>query len=227
MDGIKTDPSQYERFNELQKDFSELKKIGERRIKELDDTIKVFRQVIIDNYLNTPEFWALKYTVEEESSRRGGQIIKENFGYLLDMNRFRAEKYHGHLISDFELKLIKRGNDNPIFELVFSGKNEFIIEGIQVLNGKGELFFESLRDNVKSKTEDKIVNFEWIIDVNENVISQISNETEHTLRILYVTVSSRVNLTGYTTRIYKEYRIPKVRLKSWRRIIGSFQENIS
>ena len=79
IDGIKSDPSQYDRFNELQKDFSEVKKIGERRIKELDATIKVFRQVIIDNFLNTPEFWALKYTVEEESSRGGGKIIKENF----------------------------------------------------------------------------------------------------------------------------------------------------
>ena len=227
MDGIKTDPSQYDKFNEFQKDFSEVKKIGEKRIKELDDAIKLFRQVIIDNFLNTPEFWALKYTVEEESSRREGKIINENFGYLVDMNRFRAEKYHGHLISDFELKLIKRGNDDPTFELVFSGKNEFIIGGIQVLNGKGELFFESLRDNVKSKSEDeedRIVNFEWIIDVNKNVILQISNETEHIVRILYTTVSNRVNLTGYTTKIYKEYRIPKVRLKSWRSIIGSIEK---
>ncbi|MBF88098.1 MAG: hypothetical protein CMG75_00285 [Candidatus Marinimicrobia bacterium] len=223
MDGIKRDPSLYNNFNAMQKSFSEVKKNGEKIIEELDDSINLFHQVIIDNFLNTPEFWALKYNVTEESSRRKEKILKENFGYLQDMNRFRGKKYHGHFVSDFELKLIKKGNNNPTFQLIFSGKNDFFVGGVKILNKKGELFVEINRDSIQSKLEDeddKIVNFEWTVDINENILSQIVNESEHTVRILYITVTNRINLTGYSTKIYKEYRIPQVRLQSWKRIIG-------
>lgn len=223
MDGVKTNSDQYDRFKRLQDDFGEANKTGKRRLKELDDAIEEFRTVIIDNFLNTPEFWALQYFVEEISSRRSGNTTKENLGYLLDLNRFRAEKYHGHLVSDFQLKLSKKGASNPSFELLFTGSNEFPVGGVQLLNGSGEVVFESLRDSVISKAEkddDTLVNFEWVIQISAKILSQIVMDNEHSVRILYATVSNRINLTGYTTKVYKEYRIPEARLENWRRMLG-------
>ena len=224
MDGIKTDEAQYSRFKQLQDNFGEANKQGERRLKELDDAIEEFRQVILDNFLNTPEFWALQYSVEQESSRRSGETLAENVGYLLDLNRYRAEKYHGHLVSDFQLRLTKRGVASPSFELIFSGSHEFPIRGIRLLSGSGDILFEGLRDSVESKTEetrnDELVAFEWRLPVSASIVTQIATGDDHSMRIMYASIGNRVNLTGYTTKVYREYKIPKERLESWRRILG-------
>ena len=222
MDGIKTDAAQYSRFKQLQEDFGEANKQGERRLKELDDAIEQFRQVILENFLNTPEFWALQYSVEEASGRRGGGMA-ENFGYLLDMNRYRTEQYHGHLVSDFQLRLARQGTASPSFELVFSGTNEFPVRGVQLLSGSEEVLFEGLRDSVESKTEESegdLVQFEWRLPIEASVLTQIAMSDHHSVRILYTAISNRINLTGITTKVYRRYRIPKVRLENWKRMLG-------
>ena len=222
MDGIKTDAAQYSQFKQLQEDFGEANQQGERRLKELDDAIEEFRSVILENFLNTQEYWALQYAIEEESIRRGGGMV-ENFGYLLDMNRYRAQKYHGHLVSDFQLRLASKGAANRSFELIFSGSHEFSVQGVQLLSSSEEILFESLRDSVASKSEetsDGFVTFEWQLPVTSSVLTQIATIEGHSMRIMVAEIGSRVNLTGYMTKIYKRYRIPKERLENWKRILG-------
>ncbi|GEM_PF-447814 len=222
MDGIKTDDTQYTRFKQLQKDFGEANKRGERRLKELDDAIEEFRRIILKNFLNTPEYWALQYAIEEESVRRASGM-SENFGYLLDMNRYRVQKYHGHLVSDFQLRLASKGAANRSFELIFSGSHEFPVKGVQLLSSSGEVLFESLRDSVTSKNEETsegFFTFEWRLPVTSSVLTQIATIDDHSMRIMVADINSRVNLTGYTVKIYKRYRIPKERLENWKRMLG-------
>ena len=218
MDGVKKNAAKYDRFKQLQKDFAEANKTGVKRLKELDDAIEAYRQVILDNFLNTPEYWALLYEVEFKSSRKG-DVLAENYGFLLDMNRFTAEKYHGHLVSDFQLKLVKKGKVNPAFEFTFSGEYNFPIEGFKIVSSAGTVLMECVRDSVPSKSEDfkdeGLVSFEWNVSVPVPTLAQIVDDPDHSFRILFVTIGNRVNLTGYTTKMYREYRIPQVRLDNW------------
>jgi hypothetical protein len=218
MDGIKTNAVKYDRFKQLQKDFAETNKTGEKRLKELDDAIEAYRQVILDNFLNTPEYWALLYEVEIKSSR-SGDVLAEKYGFLLDMNRFTAEKYHGHLVSDFQLKLAKKGKVNPTFEFIFSGEYDFPIEGFKIVTADGTVLMESVRDSVSSKSEEArnegLVSFEWNVSVPASTLAQIVDDPNHSFRILFVTIYNRVNLTGYTKKMYREYKIPQVRLDNW------------
>ena len=223
MDGVKNNAEKYDRFKQLQKDFSEANKTGEKRLKELDDTIEAHRQVILDNFLNTPEYWALLYEVEFKSSRKG-DVLAENYGFLLDMNRFTAEKYHGHLVSDFQLKLVKKGKLNPEFEFAFSGEYNFPIEGFKIVSSDGTVLMECIRDSIPSKSEDVkdegLVSFEWNVSVPVPTLARIVDDPNHSFRIQFVTIGNRVNLTGYTTKMYREYRIPQVRLDNWIEIAG-------
>ena len=218
MDGIKTNAVKYDRFKQLQKDFAGAKKTGVKRLKELDEAIEAYRQVILDNFLNTPEYWALLYEVEFKSSRKG-DVLAENYGFLLDMNRFTAEKYHGHLVSDFQLKLVKKGKVNPAFEFTFSGEYNFPIEGFKIVSSAGTVLMECVRDSIPSKSEDfkdeGLVSFEWNVSVPVPTLVQIIDDSNHSFRIQFVTIGNRVNLTGYTTKMYREYRIPQIRLDNW------------
>ena len=218
MDGIKTNAVKYDRFKQLQKDFAGANKTGVKRLKELDEAIEAYRQVILDNFLNTPEYWALLYEVEFKSSRKG-DVLAENYGFLLDMNRFTAEKYHGHLVSDFQLKLVKKGKVNPAFEFTFSGEYNFPIEGFKIVSSAGTVLMECVRDSIPSKSEDfkdeGLVSFEWNVSVPVPTLAQIVDDPNHSFRIQFVTIGNRVNLTGYTTKMYREYRIPQVRLDNW------------
>jgi predicted DNA-binding protein YlxM (UPF0122 family) len=223
MDGVKKNAVKYDRFKQLQKDFAETNKTGDKRLKELDDAIEAYRQVILDNFLNTPEYWALLYEVEIESSR-SGDVLAEKYGFLLDMNRFTAEKYHGHLVSDFQLKLVKKGKVNPTFEFTFSGEYDFPIEGFKIVTADGTVLMESVRDSVSSKSEEVkdegLVSFEWNVSVPASTLAQIVDDPNHSFRILFVTIYNRVNLTGYTKKMYREYKIPQVRIDNWMEMAG-------
>ena len=81
MDGVKKNAAKYDRFKQLQKDFAEANKTGVKRLKELDDAIEAYRQVILDNFLNTPKYWALLYEVGFKSSRKG-DVLAENYGFF-------------------------------------------------------------------------------------------------------------------------------------------------
>ena len=51
-------------------------------------------------------------------------------------------------------------------------------------------------------------------------MTQIAMSDHHSVRILYTAISNRINLTGITTKVYRRYRIPKVRLENWKRMLG-------
>ena len=83
---------------------------------------------------------------------------------------------------------------------------------------------ECIRDSIPSKSEDVkdegLMSFEWNVSVPVPTLARIVDDPNHSFRIQFVTIGNRVNLTGYTAKMYREYRIPQVRLDNWIEIAG-------
>lgn len=225
MKGLKTDPGKYDRFKELDRNFDSANKSGKKRLKELDDALEAFREVILENFLNTTEYWELVYEVESDKSFGGEETVAENFGYLFDLNELPAEAYHGQLISTLQLRLEKtrkRGQQSWSHQLVFSGEHDFPLEGFILRSPDGSILVKADRDSIaveEEKNKEGIVQFEWEVPVSQSQLDQMIMEQELIFRVHLITTTHRVNLTLYRERIFRDYVVPEERKEMWQKIL--------
>ena len=224
MEGLKTDPGKYDRFKALNINFQDDYKTGKKTLKELDDAINAFREVIIEHFINTPEYWELLYKVEYDKSFGGNETVAENYGYLFDPNELPPKAYQGLMISSFQLKLVKtreRGQQSWSHHLIFSGDHDFPLEGFLLRSLDGVILVKADRDSITVEEEiskEDMIQFEWEIPVSLKQLGQMIKESELTLRVHLLTVTHRVNLTMYREKMFKDYLIPDERKQMWERI---------
>ena len=224
MEGLKTDPGKYDRFKALNINFQDDYKTGKKTLKELDDAINAFREVIIEHFINTPEYWELLYKVEYDKSFGGNETVAENYGYLFDPNELPPKAYQGLMISSFQLKLVKtreRGQQSWSHHLVFSGDHDFPLKGFLLRSLDGVILVKADRDSITVEEEiskEDMIQFEWEIPVSLKQLGKMIKESELTLRVHLLTVTHRVNLTMYREKMFRDYLIPDERKQMWERI---------
>jgi len=224
MEGLKTDPGKYDRFKALNINFQDDYKTGKKTLKELDDAINAFREVIIEHFINTPEYWELLYKVEYDKSFGGNETVAENYGYLFDPNELPPKAHQGLMISSFQLKLVKtreRGQQSWSHHLVFSGDHDFPLEGFLLRSPDGVILVKADRDSIAVEEEiskEDMIRFEWEIPVSLKQLGKMIKESELTLRVHLLTVTHRVNLTMYREKMFRDYLIPDERKQMWERI---------
>lgn len=182
-----------------------------------------FNGVILDNFLNTPEYWEIKYAVEKREVR--GQIVyEENFGYLYNPNAYPRKPYHGQLISGLQLRLRKEAagdKEEALYSLVFGGSGPMAVEGIIFMDGSSAVY-EVSRDKAEVRNETRTggsVQFEWRIPVDRPVLIALTQAEKPVMRVHHLTLTHRINLTLFKKGLYRDYGIPKERLNRWKGLL--------
>tara|TARA_B100000315_G_scaffold260929_1_gene327593 strand:+ start:3729 stop:5588 length:1860 start_codon:yes stop_codon:yes gene_type:complete len=215
--------SQFKVFRSIQKEFKEKHKEAEKIHKEFEDVSEEYEEVVYENFANTAEYWDLKYEVTEDKTIFGDITIEENYGYLHDFSEYPKELYHGVLIDVFQLKLKKekdKKDDTWKYSFIYNGENPFAVEGFHILSEDSLLFKINKKDikNIKEKEKKGVVNFEWIIPIQQNDLEKFANSINLVLMIEFIIVEHKITWIQHNQKIFKEYLIPKVRIDNWRKM---------
>jgi len=215
--------SQFKVFRAIRQKFRGKHKEAEKIHKEFEDVSEKYEEVVYENFVNTAEYWNLKYEVIEDKTLFGNITIGENYGYLHDFSEYPKELYHGILVDVFQLKLKKEKDkkDNAWkYSLICYGENPFSVEGFHILSEDSLLFEINKKDikDIKEKEKKGVVNFEWIIPVQQNEVEKIADSINPVLMIEFITVEHKVAWIQHNQKIFKEYLIPKVRIDNWRKM---------
>ena len=87
--------------------------------------------------------------------------------------------------------------------------------GVQILSLKNQVLIESSFDQWQEIDIENIKYFSSLVDVSVDSLSLLINAESHILKILFVSMKNKINLTRYETKIYKKYKIPDKRLGIW------------
>ncbi|MCH8011380.1 MAG: hypothetical protein IIA61_05455 [Candidatus Marinimicrobia bacterium] len=225
MNFLKENKRQYDQFRQYKKEFKDIFKKVIKQYNEHQDAREKFEAVIIDNFLNTQEYWNIKYVVDEKKSFGGNLRIEENYGYLFDINEYYEQPYHGKLISSYQLRLKmekSKGQRDWTYTFIFEGSEDFPIEGMALVSG-GMVLFEFSRDavNVMDEKRDKKgkVNFVWELSVGKKKIIKLVESDNLDLKIHLMTTTHRVAHMLHLQKIFKNYTIPPERLIKWREMV--------
>ena len=225
MNSLKENKWQYDQFRQYKKEFKDVFKKAIKRYNEYQDAREKFEAVILNNFLNTQEYWDIQYMVEEKKSFGGNLRIEENYGYLFDINEYHKQPYHGKLISSYQLRLKmekSKGQRDWTYTFIFEGSNDFPIEGMALVSG-GLVLFDFSRDavDVMEEKRDKKgkVNFVWELPIGREKVIQIVNSEHLDLKIHLMTTTHRVAHMLHLQKIFKIYTIPPERLVKWREMV--------
>jgi len=225
MNSLMENKRQYDQFRQYKKEFKDVFKKAIKRYNEYQDAREKFETVILDNFLNTQDYWDIQYMVEEKKSFGGNLRIEENYGYLFDINEYHEQPYHGKLISFYQLRLKmekSKGQQDWIYTFFFEGSNDFPIEGMALVSGDLVLF-EFSRDtvDVMEEKQDKKgnVNFVWELPIGRKKVTQIVNFEHLDLKVHLMTTTHRVAHMLHLQKIFKIYTIPPERLVKWREMV--------
>ncbi|MBC8174307.1 MAG: hypothetical protein H8E82_01455 [Candidatus Marinimicrobia bacterium] len=225
MDGLKTDEKKYNTFKDIQNEFDRTKMEALDEYKHHLESSEEFKNVILDHFLNTQQYWDIEYVVESEKTLWGNEMVEENYGYIYDPNEYPEKPYHGKLISQFQLKLkIERARGREMWTpaLIFSGENDFPIQGMRLTSGDSVLY-EIFSEGVQIKEEkdkDDVFVFKWELPINFDLVKKLVESDKLIFKIHFLTVTHRIGLTLYKQKMSKEYVIPEERIVKWKAMVG-------
>ena len=225
MDGLKTDEKKYNIFKDIQNEFDRTKMEALDEYKHHLESSEEFKNVILDHFLNTQQYWDIKYVVESEKTLWGKETVEENYGYIYDPNEYPEKPYHGEFISQYQLKLIMeraRGIEIWTPTLIFSGENDFPIQGMRLTSGDSVLYeiFSKGVQIKEEKNEDDVFVFKWELPINLDLVKKLVESDKLIFKIHFLTVTHRIGLTLYKQKMFKEYVIPEERIVKWKAMIG-------
>ena len=208
MNGIRNDKFKYDQFKMIKSNFINIDKSSKNELENLDELIFNFKNNILENFINTSEYWSIVYKTNDENETN----FSENFGYLIDLNRFPVPKYHGELISDYQIKLIK--NDKT-YKINFLTSLDLPVNGFIILNSKKQIIIEKIFEYWEEIELNEIEYLSSSVLVSNSSLNSLIKSDNHILKIQFTSINNTVNLTRYETKIYKKYKIPEKRLDVW------------
>ena len=208
MKSIRNEKEKYDIFKNFLSDFNNLNKSSLEEVSNFKKLNINFKNNVITNFKNTTEYWSIIY----KSNDSNETSFTENFGYLIDLNRYPVPQYYGQLISDYQIKLIREKNK---YKINFLTSSDLPIRGFQILSLKNQVLIESSFDQWQEIDIENIKYFSSLVDVSVDSLSLLINAESHILKILFVSMKNKINLTRYETKIYKKYKIPDKRLGVW------------
>ena len=209
MKSIRNEKEKYDIFKNFLSDFNNLNKSSLEEVSNFKKLNINFKNNVITNFKNTTEYWSIIYKSNNDSNETS---FTENFGYLIDLNRYPVPQYYGQLISDYQIKLIREKNK---YKINFLTSSDLPIRGFQILSLKNQVLIESSFDQWQEIDIENIKYFSSLVDVSVDSLSLLINAESHILKILFVSMENKINLTRYETKIYKKYKIPDKRLRVW------------
>ena len=117
---IRNEKEKYDIFKNFLSDFNNLNKSSLEEVSNFKKLNINFKNNVITNFKNTTEYWSIIYKSNNDSNETS---FTENFGYLIDLNRYPVPQYYGQLISDYQIKLIREKNKYKINYINFIKKN--------------------------------------------------------------------------------------------------------
>jgi len=208
MKGIRNEKEKYDIFKNFVTDFKTVNKSSSEGLVKFQELNINFKNNVKENFKNTVEFWSIVYKTNDSNETN----FSENFGYLIDLNRFPIPQYHGQLISDYQIKLIR---NKKKYIINFLTSSDFPIKGFQILSSKNEVLIENIFEQWEEIELDNIKYFSCSVDVSINSLDSLIQSEDHILKILFTSMQNKINLTMYETKIYKKYKIPEKRLDVW------------
>ena len=208
MKGIRNEKEKYDIFKNFVTDFKSINKLSSGELIKFEELNLNFKNNVKENFKNTVEFWSIVYKTNDSNEIN----FSENFGYLIDLNRFPVPQYYGQLISDYQFKLIR---NNKKYIINFLTSSDLPIKGFQILSSKNEILIESIFEQWEEIELDNIKYFSSSVDVSINSLYSLIQSEDHILKILFTSMQNKINLTMYETKIYKKYKIPEKRLDIW------------
>ncbi|MFQ6615687.1 MAG: hypothetical protein ACE5HZ_02815 [Fidelibacterota bacterium] len=217
---ISPDDLELDELREAKKTFDQTWELYMDQADRLDRVHEDFNLVILENFVNTPEYWDIQYMLVERKNDRGETIVEENYGYLYDAHAYPGKPYHGQLVSELQFRLRKeeRGaSGEGHFFFVFEGSGPVGAEDIILMDGDSIVFQASKDDAAvwKETARDRTVQFEWIIPVGRSMVRTLTRTEHLVLRVHHLTLTHQVNLTLFKKGLYRDYGIPKERVNRW------------
>jgi len=208
MNGIRNEKLKYDQFKTIKSDFINIDKSSKKEIENLDELIFNFKNNILENFINTSEYWSIVYKINDEYETN----FSENFGYLIDLNRFPVPQYHGELISNYQIKLIK--NDKT-YKINFLTSSDLPVKGFIILNSKEQIIIEKIFEDWEEIKLNEIEYLSSSVLISNSSLNSLIKSDNHILKIQFTSINNTVNHTRYETKIYKKYKIPEKRLDIW------------
>jgi len=208
MKGIRNEKLKYDQFKTIKSNFININNSSLNELDKLDELTFNFNNYIIVNFKNTSEYWSILYKSNDENKIN----FSENFGYLVDLNRFPIPKYHGTLISDFQIKLIK---NDKIYKIIFLTSSNLPIEGFQILTSNEGIIIEEIFELWEEIELNEIKYLSSSFEISNSALNSLIKSDNHDLKVQFTSITNTVNLTRYETKIYKKYKIPEKRLNIW------------
>ena len=124
----------YDIFKNFVTDFKTVNKLSSEELVKFQELNINFKNNVKENFKNTVEFCSIIYKTNDSNETN----FSENFGYLIDLNRFPIPQYHGQLISDYQIKLIR---NKKKYLINFLTSSDFTIKGFQILSSNIDHFW--------------------------------------------------------------------------------------
>lgn len=221
---IHPDNLELDELREAKKTFDETWELGMEQADRFGAVHENFNGVILEHFVNTREYWAIRYGIEKGKNDRGETVLEENSGYLYDPHAYPRKPYHGQLISDLQLRLRKEGVEKPgggRTAFVFEGSSPMGVEKIMIMEGDSVLYTAS-RDQAdvwKETRTNGTVELQWVIPVDGSVVKNLTRKEGLILRVHHLTLTHRVNLTLFRKELYRDYAIPAERVRQWEKLL--------